>query len=259
MQFSEIVNLDKFPITDPKFKNSCKGLLDRKGALNLKKFLLPAAIKKIREEGIKKQHLAYYVKNKHNVYLTADDPSYPDNHPRNRQITSSKGCIQDDQIPQDSPLHTLYNSDIFKNFLSYVLGEQALYKFADSLSSINLHYASKGQELGWHFDNSSFATTLLIQRPEGGGIFEYVENVRDAVAGEMNYTAVNDILNNATSTKKFNVPEGTLTLFRGQNALHRVTPTQGERTRMLAVFAYNSKQGVAISPETSMIFYGRVG
>ena len=113
--------------------------------------------------------------------------------------------------------------------------------------------------MGWHFDNSSFATTLLIQRPEGGGVFEYVENVRDAVAGEMNYTAVNDILNNSTSTKKFNVPEGTLTLFRGQNALHRVTPTQGERTRMLAVFAYNSKQGVAISPETSMIFYGRVG
>ena len=259
MQFSEIVNLDKFPITDLDFQKSCKSMLDKNGALNLEKFLQPAAIKEIREEGIKNQHLAHYVKNDHNVYLMANDPNYPVSHPRNRPISSSKGCIQDDQIPQTSPLHTLYDSEVFKNFLSYVLGEEALYEFADSLSSINLHFASKGQELGWHFDNSSFATTLLIQKPEDGGVFEYVENVRDAIGGEMNYTAVDRILNNTTKPKKFNLPEGTLALFRGQNALHRVTPTEGERTRILAVFAYNSKPGIAISPETSMIFYGRVG
>ena len=74
MQFSEIVNLDKFPITDLDFQKSCKSMLDKNGALNLEKFLQPAAIKEIREEGIKNQHLAHYVKNDHNVYLMANDP-----------------------------------------------------------------------------------------------------------------------------------------------------------------------------------------
>ena len=44
------------------------------------------------------------------------------------------------------------------------------------LSSINLHYAKPGQELGWHFDKSAFAITLMFQPPEHGGAFEYVEH-----------------------------------------------------------------------------------
>jgi hypothetical protein len=259
MQLSDIVNLDTFPITDPNFQKSCKHKLDENGALNLEGFLRPAAIEQIRNEGTENQHLAYYVKNDHNVYLTDDDPDYPADHPRNRPISSSKGCIQDDQIPESSPLHTLYDAEIFRNFLTIVLGEDGLYDYADSLSSSNLHYASEGQELGWHFDNSSFATTLLIQKPEAGGTFEYVENVRNSDRGEMNFDAVGDILDGNSPVKTFDVPEGTLALFRGRNALHRVTPTKGGRTRMLVVLAYNSKPGVAISQEASMTFYGRVG
>jgi len=41
-----------------------------------------------------------------------------------------------------------------------VLNEESLYKYDDNLSSINIHFAKTGQELGWHFDNSSFAITL---------------------------------------------------------------------------------------------------
>ena len=75
----------------------------------------------------------------------------------------------------------------------------------------------------------------------------------------MNFDAVGDILDGNSPVKTFDVPEGTLALFRGRNALHRVTPTKGGRTRMLVVLAYNSKPGVAISQEASMTFYGRVG
>ena len=48
-------------------------------------------------------------------------------------------------------------------------------------------------ELGWHFDNSSFAITLLIQNPEGGDVFEYIENMRDADAGDMNDSGVSEV------------------------------------------------------------------
>jgi hypothetical protein len=259
MELNDIIDFRAHPIADQSFQGVCKKRLDEEGALVLKNFLTPEAIEQIKEEGRDNQYLAYYCTEDHNVYLTDNDPSYPEDHPRNRSITSSKGCIQDDQIPLKSPLHTIYDAEIFRTFLCKVLCEKALYDYADDLSSINLHYAEEGKELGWHFDNSSFATTLLIQKSEDGGIFEYVENMRDADKGEMNFNGVRDVLNGKTPVKTLSMPEGTLVLFRGRNAIHRVTPTIGNRTRMLVVFAYNSEPGITISPEASMTFYGRVG
>ena len=66
-----------------------------------------------------------------------------------------------------------------KNFISKIVCEKKLYEYADPLSSINIHYANKGQELGWHFDNSNFAVTLLLQKPNNGGIFKYAKDVRN--------------------------------------------------------------------------------
>lgn len=259
MTLKDIINFSNHPIDKFDFQETCKKRLDKEGALVLKNFLMPKAIEQVKKEGRDNQHLAYYCTDDHNVYLTDSDPSYPEDHPRNKLIRSSKGCIQDDQIPLNSPLHTIYDAKIFREFLCNVLGEKSLYDYADNLSSINLHYAEEGKELGWHFDNSSFATTMLIQKPEGGGSFEYVENMRDADNGEMNFEGVEKVLNGKTPVKTLSMPEGTLVLFRGRNAIHRVTPTIGETTRMLVVFAYNSEPGIAISPEASMTFYGRVG
>ena len=259
MDLKDIIDFSSHPINDVSYQKTCKKILDEKGALVLQNFLTPMTIERIKKEGEDNQYLAYYCADDHNVYLTDKDPSYPEDHPRNKLISSSKGCIQDDQIPLHSPLRIIYDAKIFRDFLCNVLGEKGLYDYADSLSSINLHYAEEGKELGWHFDNSSFATTILIQKPEGGGIFEYVENMRDADNGEMNFEGVEKVLNGKTPVKTLSMPEGTLVLFRGRNAIHRVTPTIGETTRMLVVFAYNSEPGIAISPEASMTFYGRVG
>jgi len=139
-----------------------------------------------------------------------------------------------------------------------VLGEEPLYPYADKLSSINLHYASEGQQLGWHFDNSSFAITLLIQKPQAGGVFEYVENLRNADAGDMNYAGVEKLLNKETEPKKLGIEAGDLVLFRGRNAIHRVTPTEGDTTRMLVVLAYNSQPDISLSETARMTFYGRI-
>ena len=51
---------------------------------------------------------------------------------------------------------------------------------------------------------------------------------------------------------------GDLMLFRGRDALHRVTPSQGEITRMLVVLAYNAEPNVSLSESARMTFYGRL-
>lgn len=258
MSLSSIINETTYSIENKGFREDCKAILAKDGALVLPDFLNPKAVQAIIEEGETKKDLAWYTKSTHNVYLTNIDPDYDMDHARNKQVISSKGCITDDQIDAESPLRQLYDSPLFREFLASVLDEDALYNYADNLSSINLHYASHGQELGWHFDNSSFAITLLIQKPEAGGVFEYIENMRDADAGEMNYSGVSEVLAGQRKVKELSIEPGALVLFRGRNAIHRVTPIQGNTTRMLAVLAYNSQPGIALSEAASKTFYGRV-
>ena len=240
------------------FRAACKNTLDENGALIVRNFVQPAAIESIQREGRSHQHLAYYTVNDHNIYLTPPDEGYPAEHPRNRLVSSSKGCITDDQIPADSVLRTLYDAKEFREFLCAVLGESELHEYADSLSSINLHYAGEGEELGWHFDNSSFAVTLMIENPKGGGEFEYVKDVRDADAGEMNFDLAERVLDGKIPTKTLAMEPGSLVLFRGKNSMHRVTPSIGDRTRMLAVLAYNTAPGISLSESARMTFFGRL-
>lgn len=253
-----LVRLDLHPLADHDWRQRCREQLNLSGALVLRQFLQPHALEAIIEEGNARRHLAYHTRSKHNVYLMKPDEAFSADHPRNRDVLSTKGCITDDVIAADSPLRQLYNDDLFKRFLCDVLEEEALYSYADPLSSINLHYAPHGQELGWHFDNSSFAITLLVQKPQAGGVFQYVKDLRDADAGEMNYAGVAAVLDERQPVEALAIEPGDLVLFRGRNALHRVTPTEGEVTRMLAVLAYNTQPGIALSETARMTFYGRL-
>ena len=255
---SDIVDVTNFPLSDSEFQKACKQALDKDGVLLLDDFIQTSAIESIKQDGLQQQHLAYFTADTHNIYLNPADPELPASHPRNRQINSSKGCITDDQIPPDSALQTLYHDSQFKRFLANVLGEKELHPYADSLSSINLHYASEGQELGWHFDNSSFAITLLIEKPEAGGEFQYVKDVRDADAGEMNFNGAEKVLNGEQPVQTLAMQPGSLVLFRGRNSMHRVTPTKGNVTRMLVVLAYNTEPGISLSESARMTFFGRL-
>lgn len=259
MNLSNIIDQERYPLNHAGFLASSHATLQDSGVLVLPGFLRPEAIRSIREEGQKNQHLAFYTQSQHNVYLRPEDPDYPADHPRNRQVRSSKGCITTDQIPAQSALHELYASERFREFLCHVLAEKQLYEYADPLSSINLHYAANGQELGWHFDNSSFAITLMIQSAERGGVFEYVRKVRNADSGDMSFQRVEQILEGKEQVSQLSMDAGTLVLFRGRDSLHRVTPVECDTTRMLVVLAYNSAPDVALSESARMTFYGRLG
>jgi len=259
MSLSAIVDLETHPITDTAFARQCQQTLDRDGALVLADFLTPDALAAIHAEALAGREHAYFCAQNHSVYLTPPDPAHSDDHPANRQVVSSKGCICDDMVGAASPLRQLYDAPAFRDFVKAVTGQEELHPYADPLSSINIHYAERGQELGWHFDNSSFAITLLIQKPAAGGRFEYLKDLRDAGAGEMNFDGVGALLDGAVEPAVLTMEPGTLVLFRGRNSVHRVSPNESDVTRMLAVLAYNAEPGVALSESARMTFYGRLG
>ena len=98
----------------------------------------------------------------------------------------------------------------------------------------------------------------MIQEPLCGGSFEFIKSMRNADSGEMNFSGVEEVLAGSCSAVQLNMSAGDLVLFRGRNAIHRVTPVEGERTRILAVLAYNSEPGVSLSEAARMTFFGRL-
>ena len=256
---SSHVNVAEHPIDDAGYRARCKSTLDADGALVLDGFFLAESIDQVVSQSLERQLDVFYAGSTHNVYLTPPDSSLPDDHVFNRQVASSKGLIADDQIPQDSPLRDVYESSEFRSFLCAVLGIDAIYPYDDSLSSVNVHFASEGRELGWHFDNSAFAVTMLLQKPEAGGVFEFVADVRDSDADEMGFDKVDTVLNGKADVSTLEFEPGALVLFRGRNSMHRVTPTIGGTTRLLAVFAYNDQPGVKLSDSALETFFGRTG
>ncbi len=245
------------PIADSSWVAERKSELDASGALVLRGFFTADAIAEVVAASAPREPDAFYAGSTHNVYLTPPDPSLSADHTFNRQVVSSKGLIADDEIPGDSPLRDVYDDADFRAFLCAVLGIEEIHSYADDLSSINVHFAAEGMELGWHFDNSSFAVTMLLQAPEGGGRFEYVADVRDAAAGDQAFDEVGRILDGEVPVQELRFEPGDLVLFRGRNSMHRVTPTEGDVTRLLVVFAYNDEPGVALSDSALQTFYGR--
>ena len=77
-----------------------------------------------------------------------------------------------------------------------------MYPYSDTLSSINYNYYQKTQQLGWHFDNASFAITLMIQSAETGGDFEYVSKGRDFNNNYIDKQYLTKILNSSIKPKK---------------------------------------------------------
>ena len=113
-----------------------------------------------------------------------------------------------------------------------------------------------GDELGWHFDNSEFSVTVMYQESEAGGHFDYYPRLRDE--RDENYAGVRKVLlGDPGGVVRLPSSPGTLAVFRGQHALHRVTPVSGPRPRINSVLTYGERPGMKLNRLTQELFYGR--
>ena len=103
--------------------------------------------------------------------LAADDP-------RRTRIRSGKEGTALDDIPAESPVRALYESDEMLAFIGAALEIDPIFRSDDPLGALNYMYYAPGDELGWHFDGADFVVTLLLQAPEAGGTFEFAPMLR---------------------------------------------------------------------------------
>jgi hypothetical protein len=141
-------------------------------------------------------------------------------------------------------------------FLAEVLGKARLYRYADPLGALNIAAMGAGEHLLWHFDQTDFVVSILLQDCERGGHFEYVPNIRSAA--DENYDRVWRVLDgDRREVVQLDMASGTLALFKGRNSLHRVTPIAGATLRLMALLGYDTEPGTMSSERLKQVRYGR--
>ncbi len=259
-----ILDLDRYPLDQPESSawqelvQHCQKELELTGMFNLHQFLKPGVAEKAATETMPvMQTDSFTHRRSHNIYFLREIPGLEPDHPAlvKRETVNHTVCA--DQIPQ-SVVVAIYQWEPFRNFLAAVMEKPALYQMDDPIACANVMAYGEGEALNWHFDRSEFTTTLLLQSPDRGGAFEYRSELRSDE--DPNYDGVAKLLlGNDTEVRQLEVEPGTLNVFKGKNTAHRVTPVEGGKDRMIAVFSYYERPGVTFNPEERMGFYGRTG
>ncbi|MBB2893549.1 HalD/BesD family halogenase [Flexivirga oryzae] len=260
--YADFVDLERYPIHDlgsergRAFVASCKAEMDATGVCNLVGFIRPEAVDAMVQIAGELADKAWPMDRTHTVYFEKPDESVPESDPRRHEVRSAKHGIAYDYLPEDAPVRRLYESDDLTAFIAAVLGKDKLYRSADPLDAFQVTTFYPGEELGWHFDRSEFSMTVMYQPADSGGEFLYAPGLR--TDDDENYDGVAEVLAGDTSGLKV-LPSspGSLAFFRGEHALHHVTPIEGDTPRINSVLTYGERPDMKLNDLTSELFYGR--
>jgi hypothetical protein len=262
--YEDVVDLRRYPVNEPgcgeyrTLVQSGRDQLRDHGVAQLAGFLTPAAVSEMIAESGRLAARAWASDQSHTVYFQPPDDSAGQDHPRALMQHSAKKAIAYDLIPSGAPIRRLYESDDLTAFIAAVLGKPVLYRSADPFDALGIAVFEDGDELGWHFDNSEFSVTVMYAESDAGGHFDYCPGLRDE--HDENYPGVRKVLlGDPGAVVRLPTSPGTLAVFRGQHALHRVTRVSGPRPRINSILTYGERPGMKLNRLTQELFYGRTG
>ena len=259
----DLVNLDRCPIEaldseqGASFARAARQRFLEDGLCVLPGFVRPEALAVLAEEANRCIGDAWFCNGAHNVYL---DELPLDSQPdgiATWAVRTFIGSIPYDRLTENSSLRPLYEWDPLRGFIGAVLGKPRLHRFADPLGACSVNVYVDGGEQGWHFDESEFSVTLLVQSAESGGAFEYVPRIRGRADDVSIIESVLD--GDRRHVRELPFEAGALLIFAGRQTLHRVTRVSGSRPRLVPVLAYAERPGLENSEEVRMLFWGRTG
>jgi hypothetical protein len=260
----DLIDLDRYPLDDlagtagQKLIDQTRAALDQEGSCSMPGFVDQSTVAEMAAEASNLQHLAYPGPIEVTPYFFNYDlgkgADYSDDHPLKRKGKRNLSQVASDLIPDYHKLSRLYHSPVLTDFLAAVL-DQTVYRNQDKYQSLNISVMNAGGCQQWHFDSGLMVTTLLLQAPESGGVFEYVPELRSDESE--NYEQVQQVLDgDSNRVKRLKLEAGTLSLFRGHYSMHRVTEVEGSRTRIQAILGFSTTPGLQGNLESSILHYG---
>ncbi len=260
----QIINTGLYPVDNLSSADArtwvaqLRARLEHDGSCTLPNFVTAQALAKMVRQAHSIAHLAYPGPTEVSPYFfnyrLGNACDVPATHPLRRKGRRNLAQVAADLIPPEFLLSQLYRSDLMLDFLAAITGKP-VYRNQDPYQSLNISFMNQGGCQQWHFDSGTMVTTLLLQEPEAGGIFEYAPAIRSE-ANE-NFDAVQAVLDdNSDRVRQNHLQAGTLSLFRGHYSLHRVTEVEGSRQRVQAILGYSTRPGLIGNKESSILHYG---
>jgi len=263
IDLEEMIDLDTFPIHDvgdsarSDLVASASDDMRLLGCCRISDFIRPSAVEAMAAEATSLHDLTFRTYENHNPYFSPDDDAFSQGHPRRTMQQRKSGFINSDVLTEGSILRKLYDSDVFLHFIWECLGvSRPIYRWADPLGRNPYGVTDPGCTFPWHFDGNEFTVSVLVQRADEGGIFEYVPNIRNPK--EENYERVGHVLNGGREgVHELDLQPGDLQLFAGRYSMHRVTPNTGATTRFIGLPTYVHDPYRMNRPFHSETIYGR--
>jgi hypothetical protein len=260
----QVINTARYPLSDPgsgrrrSVVARTRRELRESGCSVLPDFVRPALAGELREECAAIAPRAHFEVETVNAYNIAVDAPLPAGHPGRRRFKRGNAFVARDLIPAGHIVQRIYSSAPFQRFVADCFGLERVHELADPLSGLCLNVVEPGMEHPWHFDTNEFTVSMLTQRAEDGGVFEYCPNIRTAEAE--NFDDVRAVLDGRGErlVRRLDLRPGDLQLFQGRYSLHRVSPVRGGTPRHSAIFAYSERPGVVGSVARTRQLFGRV-
>ena len=260
----DLIDLDRYPLDNLSSQDGCQLIetirvsLNKNGSCSLAGFVREAVIKQMAAEAETLQQLAYAGPTEVSPYFFNYDlgkgAEIAEDHPLRRKGKRNLSQVATDLIPENHLLSRLYYSPVIADLLSQVL-QQPVYRNQDKYQSLNISMMNSGGCQQWHFDSGRMVTTLLLQAPEAGGVFEYVPELRSDE--NENFDEVRKVLDGDLSrARQIKLEAGTFSLFRGHYSMHHVTEVQGNKTRIQAILGFSTTPDLHGNLESSILHYG---
>ena len=259
---ADLIDIHRYPIHEDGLARdalveSCREEMDATGMFNLHGFFKPNAIAEtLAAADPLWADKSFTHQREHNIYFKKSVDGLAPDHPALARLHTTNHTLCGDLL-QSTPVARLYYHEALPQFLEDVMGTKKLYPMEDQLAAFNVMAYNEGEALNWHFDRSQFTVTLLLQKPQVGGNFEYRTGLRSDA--DPNYDGVARLLRGEDpDVQLLDVQPGTLNVFKGVNTAHRVTPPEGPVQRIITVMTYYDHPGARFTDEERMGFYGRL-
>lgn len=256
----DLIDLDRYPLDRPgsvafaELVAQCQAMHREEDCANLTGFIRPDALTALAVEARDLLRNGYQKSQLRTAMFDQGDPDKPEDHPAQRMFREGSLQLASDQIG-NTLIRGIYEWQPLTDFLAAVEDRAELYPMADEFQALNIIQQSHGDSLPWHFDVNHFTITLLLQASEAGGDFVFVPDMRNGT--EVDFETMQKIFDGDESQiRRPSRNAGTLTIFRGRNAFHAVTPVAGKTPRITAILTYDERPDCVSSPRGNTFVYG---
>ena len=257
-----LIDVARYPIDNPNdpvragLVESCRRRLAETGCARLQAFINPEALVAMAGEVDERLSQVDRTADWQNPYLSDDDETLPPDHPVRRFHYRKNAFLCGDRFGAGDWVDRLFLRMELLEFVRDCLGLTRLYHYADPMSGYLINIQEDGETFPWHFDTNEFTITVTLQKPKGGGVFEYAPAIQNSRSE--NHDAVAAVMAGERN-RVIDLPlePGDLQIFKGRYSLHRVTEVAGRRPRYTAIFGYSEMPGVVSKASRKLKLFGR--